>query len=132
MSEAPDSNDIALFSPVDPFRAGLTCTCPRCGQGKLFDGLIKVRPQCRSCGLDYSFADAGDGPSVFVILIIGFVVVGLALWTEVNYNPPIWLHFLLWIPLTIGLCLWLLRVLKALLIALQYRNNARQGEIDRG
>ncbi|MCB1446234.1 MAG: DUF983 domain-containing protein [Rhizobiaceae bacterium] len=126
------TEDKALFPPVDPVRAGLSCTCPRCGQGKLFDGFIKLRPQCRSCGLDYSFADAGDGPAVFVILIIGFVVVGLALWTEVNYNPPFWLHFLLWIPLTIGLSLWLLRVLKALLIALQYRNNARQGEIDRG
>jgi uncharacterized protein (DUF983 family) len=132
MTQTPKAEDSALFPPLDPVRAGLTCTCPRCGQGKLFDGLVKVRPECRNCGLDYSFADAGDGPAVFVILIIGFVVVGLALWTEVNYNPPIWLHFLLWIPLTIGLSLWLLRILKALLIALQYRNNARQGEIDRG
>jgi uncharacterized protein (DUF983 family) len=132
MNKTSQAEDKALFPPVDPVRAGLTCACPRCGQGKLFDGLVKIRPQCRNCGLDYSFADAGDGPAVFVILIIGFVVVGLALWMEVNYNPPIWLHFLLWIPLTIGLCLWLLRVMKALLVALQYRNNARQGEIDRG
>jgi uncharacterized protein (DUF983 family) len=126
------TEDKALFPPVDPVRAGLACTCPRCGQGKLFDGLVKVRPSCKSCGHDYSFADAGDGPAVFVILIIGFLVVGLALWMEVTYSPPIWLHFILWIPLTIGLSLWLLRVLKALLIALQYRNNAHQGEIDRG
>ena len=132
MTQAPDNTDKALFPPVDPLRAGLACACPRCGQGKLFDGLVKIRPQCRNCGLDYSFADAGDGPAVFVILIIGFVVVGLALWMEVNYSPPLWLHFLLWIPLIIGLCLWLLRVMKALLVALQYRNNARQGEIDRG
>jgi uncharacterized protein (DUF983 family) len=131
MNETSQAEDKALFAPVDPMRAGLACACPRCGQGKLFDGLIKPRPECRNCGLDYSFADAGDGPAVFVILIIGFVVVGLALWTEVNYSPPFWLHFILWIPLAIGLCLWLLRVLKALLIALQYRNNARQGEIDR-
>lgn len=126
------TEDKALFPPVDPVRAGLSCTCPRCGQGKLFDGMLKIRPSCRNCGLDYSFADAGDGPAVFVILIIGFVVVGLALWMEVTYSPPVWLHFILWLPLTIGLSLWLLRVLKALLIALQYRNNARQGEIDRG
>lgn len=132
MTDASKQEDKALFPPVDPVRAGLSCACPRCGQGKLFDGLVKIRRECRNCGLDYSFADAGDGPAVFVILIIGFVVVGLALWTEVNYSPPFWLHFVLWIPLTIGLCLWLLRVLKALLIALQYRNNARQGEIDRG
>jgi uncharacterized protein (DUF983 family) len=132
MTDHPGSEDQALYPPVDPVRAGLTCTCPRCGQGKLYDGLVKVRPVCRNCGLDNSFADSGDGPAVFVILIIGFVVVGLALWMDVNYNPPLWLHFLLWIPLTIGLSLWLLRVMKALLIALQYRNNARQGRIDRG
>ena len=132
MNETSEAEDKALFPPVDPLRAGIACACPRCGQGKLFDGLVKIRPQCRNCGLDYSFADAGDGPAVFVILIIGFVVVGLALWMEVNYSPPFWVHFILWIPLTIGLSLWLLRVLKALLIALQFRNNARQGEIDRG
>jgi uncharacterized protein (DUF983 family) len=126
------NEDNALHAPVDPFKAGLTCSCPRCGQGRLFDGLLKVRPACSSCGLDYSFADSGDGPAVFVILIIGFLVVGLALWAEVNYNPPIWLHFIIWIPLAIGLSLWLLRIMKALLIALQYRNKARPGEIDRG
>ena len=126
------TEDKALYAPVDPIKAGIACVCPRCGQGKLFDGLLKVRPACSNCGLDYSFADAGDGPAVFVIMIIGFIVVGLALWVEVNYNPPLWLHLVIWIPLAIGLCLWLLRVLKSVLIALQYRNNAKQGEIDRG
>ena len=126
------SEDKALYPPVDPVKAGLSCSCPRCGQGRLFDGLVKVRPSCSSCGLDYSFADSGDGPAVFVIMIIGFIVVGMALWTEVNLNPPLWLHFIVWIPLAVGLSLWLLRVMKAWLIAMQYRNNARQGEIDRG
>lgn len=126
------TEDQALYAPVDPFKAGLTCTCPRCGNGRLFDGLVKVRPACSACGLDYSFADSGDGPAVFVIMIIGFIVVGLALWAEVTFSPPLWLHFIIWIPLAVVLCLWLLRVLKAVLIALQYRNNARQGEIDRG
>lgn len=126
------TEDKALYPPVDPFKAGLACVCPRCGQGKLYDGLLKVKPSCSNCGLDYSFADSGDGPAVFVILIIGFLVVGLALWAEVNYSPPLWLHLVLWIPLTVVLCLWLLRVLKAVLIALQYRNKAKPGEIDRG
>ena len=132
MTHSDPHQDQALHPPVDPVRAGLACACPRCGQGKLFDGLLKIRPACSNCGLDYSFADSGDGPAVFVIMIIGFIVVGLALWAETTLNPPLWLHFIIWIPLAIGLSLWLLRVLKAVLIALQYRNNARQGEIDRG
>jgi uncharacterized protein (DUF983 family) len=84
-----------------------------------------------SCGLDYSFADAGDGPAVFVILIIGFVVVGLALWTEVTLSPPLWLHFIIWIPLALVLCLTALRLIKGVLITLQYRNKAQQGEWDK-
>ncbi len=126
------TEDTAHFPPVDPVKAGLQGCCPRCGQGKLFDGFLKVKPACANCDLDLAFADSGDGPVVFVILIVGFIVVGSALWMEVNINPPLWLHFLLWIPLACGLSLALMRLLKGVLINLQYRNNARQGEIDRG
>ncbi|NVP56344.1 DUF983 domain-containing protein [Mycoplana rhizolycopersici] len=126
------SEDKALYPPVDPFSTGLRGHCPRCGQGKLFDGYLKLKPRCAACGLDYAFAETGDGPVVFVLLIVGFLVVGAALWMEVNFSPPMWLHFILWIPLAIGLGLALTRMLKGVLVALQYRNNARPGEIDRG
>ena len=97
----------------------------------MFAGLLSVAPRCGVCGLDNSFADAGDGPAVFVILIIGFVVVGLALWLEVSYGPPLWVHFLLWVPLIVVLCLVALRLIKGVLIALQYRNKAAEGQLDR-
>ncbi len=128
----PMSGDDAMFAPVEPVKAGLSACCPRCGQGRLFDGVVKLKPACTSCGLDYSFADSGDGPAIFVILIADCVMLGLALWTEFNLHPPMWLHVLLWGPLTIGLSIWLLRTIKATLIALQFRNNARQGTIDHG
>ncbi len=79
------NDDNAHFPPVDPVKTGLKGCCPRCGQGKLFDGLLSLKPRCAACGLDYSFADAGDGPAVFVILIVGFIVIGSVLWLEVNY-----------------------------------------------
>lgn len=126
------SEDKAHFPPVDPVMTGIRGLCPRCGQGKLFDGFLKVKPSCANCDLDYRFADSGDGPVVFVILIVGFVVVGAALWAEVNFNPPLWLHFILWIPLAIVFSLGLTRMLKGILINLQFRNNARPGEIDHG
>lgn len=119
--------DSAIWPPIDPVRAGLGGRCPRCGEGKLFDGFLAVGKQCNNCRLDYAFADSGDGPVVFVILIIGFIVVGLALWMEVTHNPPLWFHFLLWIPLTLVLALSALRMIKGLLIVLQYRNKAAQG-----
>jgi len=81
-----------------------------------------VRPSCPVCGLDLSAEDAGDGPAVFVIFVLGFVVVGLAAWVEIRFAPPIWVHLLLWTPLILVGAVLLLRPLKAGLIALQYRH----------
>ncbi len=124
----PEGN---AFAPVDPVKTGLAGCCPRCGNGRLFDGFLKLKPECSACGLDYSFADAGDGPAVFVMLIVGFLVVGLALWVDARFAPPVWVHAMLWLPFTIIISLILLRKLKGIMIALQYRNNASEGKIDR-
>ena len=112
---------------VSPTSAGLRRRCPRCGQGALFDGFLSVRAACPSCGQSYAFADAGDGPAVFVMLIVGFIVCGAALWLEIKQAPPFWLHAVLWVPLIIGLAGILLPMLKALLVALQYRHKAAMG-----
>ena len=102
--------------------SGLRCRCPACGEGALFDGFLAVRPRCPVCGLDLSAQDSGDGPVAFIILIVGGIVVALALITEVRYGPPVWLHLLLWLPLTLVLVLGLMRPFKAILIALQYKH----------
>jgi uncharacterized protein (DUF983 family) len=118
--------------PPSPIVAGLTCRCPRCGKGPLFQGFLTLRPRCEACGLDFAFADAGDGPAVFVILFAGFVVVGLALIVEFLYQPPFWLHALLWGPLILLVTLGPLRPFKGVLIALQYHHDAAEGRLDRG
>ncbi len=106
---------------------GLRGRCPQCGEGRLFDGFLSLRPKCESCGLDYGFADSGDGPAIFVILGAGFVVVFAALIVEVLYRPPFWLHAALWLPLVLLTTLAPLRVIKGLLIALQYHHKAEEG-----
>lgn len=121
--------DKALYSPQSPLSTALGCRCPRCGEGKLFSGFLKMKPRCSNCGLDFKFIDSGDGPAVFIIMIVGFIVVGAALVTEIKYMPPIWLHMVLWLPLTIILALGMLRPLKALMIALQYKHNAQEGRL---
>src|SRR5580704_9954220 len=83
-------------------RAGLSCACPRCGQGKLFEGFLQPKPRCEVCGLDYGFADAGDGPAV------------------------------LWIPLIAIVTLGPLRPMKGLMIALQYHHRAEEGRFGGG
>ena len=102
--------------------AGLRCRCPACGEGALFDGFLHVRKTCAACGTDLSGQDSGDGPAAFIILIVGAIVVAAALIAEVVYQPPIWLHLVLWLPLTIVLVLGLMRPFKATLIALQYQH----------
>jgi len=117
------SSDGRHFAPVPIARAALGCRCPRCGEGRLFVGLLTVRPACPSCGLDFSAEDAGDGPAVFVIFFLGLIVVGLAALVELKFAPPVWVHMVLWTPLILGGAIVLLRPLKAGLIALQYRHN---------
>ena len=114
----------AFYPPLSPFSTGFRCRCPRCGEAPLFDGLLEVKPVCPACDLDYAKVNAGDGPAVFVILILGFVVVGLALWVELAFSPPTWLHLVLWTPLIIGGSIGLLRPFKATLVALQFRHQA--------
>jgi uncharacterized protein (DUF983 family) len=127
----PLTEDTALYPPQQPVATGLKGRCPRCGQGRMFDGFLKLAPRCQACGLDYGFIDSADGPAVFVIMIAGFAVAGAALVTEIAYTPPIWVHAVLWAPLVLILCLGLLRPLKGVLIALQYYHKAEQGRIDR-
>jgi uncharacterized protein (DUF983 family) len=98
--------------------------CPACGQGKLFDGFLTLVPRCTSCRHPWAEADTGDGAAVFVIFVVGAIVGALALWSEMRFAPPVWLHMLLWLPLTLGLSLALLRPFKATLVAMIYRSKA--------
>ena len=113
---------------ADPHRACLPL--PALRQGQAVPGFLNLRPRCEVCGLDYAFADAGDGPAVFIILIAGFIVVGCALVVEFKYEPPLWLHALLWLPLILATTLLPLRSMKGLMVALQYHHRAAEGRAD--
>lgn len=119
--------------PASAAKSAIRCRCPDCGDGNLFTGLwsLDVKPQCDRCGLDYSFADSGDGPAVFAILILGLLMLGGALAVEHVFRPPVWLLLTIWSPLTLLLAFGLLKPLKALLIALQYRHKAAEGRLVR-
>jgi uncharacterized protein (DUF983 family) len=109
--------------------AALKARCPRCGKGRLFKNVLELRGACESCGLDYKFIDTGDGPAVFVILILGFFALGGALVMHLGYGVAQWITYLFWGLLTPLLALALLRLLKATLIALQYRHKAEEGRL---
>lgn len=114
---------------VSPFLAGLQARCPKCGRGALYRSGLVLRDKCEACGQSYAFADAGDGPAVFAIMILGFVILGGALLVEFRLGPPWWVHVALWGLLTPLFAFFLLRVLKATLIALQFKHKAQEGRL---
>jgi len=118
-------------SQRSPFATGLACKCPRCGRGRLFASFLTVAERCTVCNLDLKKADSADGPAVFIIFILGFLVVPAAFWVEFRFEPPMWLHLTIWPPVILGGALGLLRPMKGIMIALQYRHKASEsGTID--
>jgi uncharacterized protein (DUF983 family) len=116
---------------VSLLKAASTGRCPRCGQGPLYQRGLALRDRCTNCGLDYRFIDTGDGPAVFATFILGLVVLGGALWVEFRFAPPLLIQVALWALLTPLLAFGLLRLLKAALVALQYRHKAEEGRLSR-
>lgn len=116
MAEAPSRAPLA--------RAALLCRCPRCGEGRLYAGVLALRERCEVCGLDLSKADVGDGLAVPMITVLGTLIVVLAVWLEVKVSPPLWVHAVLWPVVTVPLAILLMRPTKALLVAQQYRYRA--------
>lgn len=116
----------------DVLPAALFGLCPRCGQKTLFANLTRFSDTCRACGLDFGQYNVGDGPAAFLTLIVGALILGLALAVEANFHPSLWVHILLWVPLTVAAVVGSLRVSKAILLILEHRNQAREGTIDKG
>ncbi len=106
----------------------LKCVCPRCGKAPLFDGLLKVKAVCPACGLDLAQVDVGDGLATPVILVLGALLCGLAVWVDTAFSPPWWVHLILWPAIGLPLGVVLMRGLKAALIALQYRHRWNEKE----
>ena len=104
--------------------------CPRCGRPLVFAGWVKFADRCSGCGLDFTRFNVGDGPAAFLTLILGALVVAGAITLELTLHPPLWLHMLIWIPVTAAGVIWSLRIVKAALLAAEYRNAAREGRID--
>ena len=106
--------------------AGLQLRCPECGKGEVFQGYLKFRDNCRVCGADFRAADAGDGPAVFVILIVGAIVAPLLIILQFGLHLPGWLALTLSMVAAVALCLALLPLFKSLLFAFQWKHKARE------
>lgn len=127
LSEIPPTfMDATLMTVSEPstqraLLRGASCTCPQCGEGRLFRKFLKVTDQCSSCGEALHHHRADDMPAYIVMSIVGHIVVALVLWAEFRYAPPVWVHWLLWLPLTMLLTLVLLQPVKGTIVALQWK-----------
>lgn len=114
---------------LSPISTGVRGRCPRCGQGHLFQGFLTLRPSCEACGLDYSFADPADGPAFFAMMFACIPVAILAVWLEIAYQAPVWVHFVLTLPFGLVTCVLPLRPLKGWLVCSQYYFKAEEGRL---
>ncbi len=118
---------ITSFNAPSSVQAGLLCRCPRCGEGKLFNGFLRLAKRCDRCDLDYSFADPADGPAFFVMTGVGIAVIAVWAWAVIAWQPPLWTQFATVFPALVIGCLGTLRPVKAWLVAEQYIHKASEG-----
>jgi uncharacterized protein (DUF983 family) len=130
VSAAPE-RPARTYPRQEPWRVGSRGLCPRCGKGHLFKGFLSLRERCEVCGLDYSFADPADGPAFFVLCFTCIPAMILAVWLEVSFEPPFWVHLVVSLPVLLASCILPLRPLKGWLVASQFYHKAEQGRLVR-
>ena len=101
-------------------RRGLACTCPACGQGKLYKSYLKVVDTCSTCTEELHHQRADDAPPYFTMLITGHVIVAGVLAVEKAFAPDTWVHLAIWLPMLVVMSLWLLPRVKGALVGLQW------------
>ncbi|MGE0044967.1 MAG: DUF983 domain-containing protein [Hyphomonadaceae bacterium] len=114
----------------EPVIAGLRLRCPQCGKGPLFQSYLKFAERCGACGADFRIADAGDGPAVFVMFLVGAIVVPLAFVLDFGLHLPGWATLSITGLATIALSLFLLPRFKGVLFALQWKHKASEHRIE--
>jgi len=123
MTANPTAKDTVL-------KHGLKGRCPRCGQGRLFIGFLKIAPRCEVCGLDFSFADPADGPAFFVMMTMAIPATAFGVWVELTYEPGLWVHLLTTLPFLLLTCVPTIRPFKGMLVASQYFHKAEEGRFE--
>ena len=109
---------------TDLIRQSLKCGCPRCGKPDIFPHkfTLEVKETCRNCDLKLKDHDSGDGPAVFLVFILGFLLTPLALVTDAFLPMPLWAHAIIWTIAAILICLGTMQPIKAYVIALNYKH----------
>jgi uncharacterized protein (DUF983 family) len=101
-------------------RRGAQCRCPACGEGDLFEGFLKIAPQCTACGEALHHHRADDLPPYIVITIVGHIIVTLILVMEMFADFSTTAQMILWPLVTLALTLVLMRPVKGAVVGYQW------------
>ena len=105
---------------VRSMRRGFLNTCPACGQGRLFARFLKTVDHCACCEQRLDEHSADDLPPYIVITIVGHVMVGGYMATDLVWTLNSWQHLAIWAPLTILASVALMQPVKGAVIGLQW------------
>jgi uncharacterized protein (DUF983 family) len=113
----PEADKRAVFPAM---KRGFFCRCPNCGDGKLFRNYLKSVDNCAVCNEDYTHHRADDLPAYLTILVVGHIVLGGFMMTDLAFPMSNWAHLAIWTPLTLLLALALIQPIKGAVIGLQW------------
>jgi uncharacterized protein (DUF983 family) len=99
---------------------GISCRCPRCGEGRLFGRWLKPEAACAACGQNWSHQRADDFPAYIAILITGHLLAPVMIVLALDFDlAPLTLAMILF-PTAITMMLGMLQPAKGGVIALQW------------
>ena len=118
------------YPTLSSTKTGVHGLCPRCGQGHLFEGFLKLKPECEVCGLDYSFADPANGPAFLVTSFTCLPLVAfVCCWIDITLGPSLWVYLFTVLPLFLLACVLAMRPVKGWLVNNQFLFKSRKGKI---
>lgn len=101
-------------------RRGFRRRCPHCGEGRLFDGYLKVTDSCAACGEVLKHHRADDGPAYLTILVVGHILGFVMHFVWVQFRPEPLVFATVLTVVAVGLSLWLLPRFKGAIVGFQW------------
>ena len=94
--------------------------CPRCKNGNVFSGLIKLKDYCSSCNIKLNSDKIGDGASWVTTSFVCFVLIPILFFFEINIGISLKIYVFVVFPFLVLLSIILLRISRYLLLKKYY------------
>ncbi len=96
---------------------GVRCTCPRCGEARLFRAWLKPVDTCASCKQDWSVQQADDFPAYIGIFVVGHLLAPVVIAMIGTFGLSAWLTLAIILPVAVAMLIAMLQPVKGGVIA---------------